>query len=349
MKKLALLWVLAIITTLSTAQAMDFFKKLDFMEGLRLYYSTIKPKTAAERATDAYAKPEIKRTATPKIKSPNPSTAKAAPKAPVLSPTQILSTANPIINRIILRQPNGWECGFYSVFHYLATKRELGYKRRTPIRASSYQTFLKNLFKLDGGMQQLHDNNEYLSSLQITHMIQLMGGDLNEVLVIEEQQISGSIPIEVDIIDKINTLRRRNTPFWVIVCTKHPAHWVCLIVTPANEEYPYGQCIGIDSYAPNKAPNDQRILVTIKNLCLGIVPLPSSEQFLTTYRNYRGLMDIPRDSDVFIESRNVILADALNNGFIQETLESLVGYLEQRHRIDHKPQRRRKKVIIIED
>lgn len=246
-----------------------------------------------------------------------------------------------IENLDLLKQPNGWECGYYSVFHYLATKKSFTAKRKSPIKDSQYRTFIKNLLKLDENIKELYDDEEYLGGHQIEQILQFMGGDLNEVLVIDEQHISGIIPTDSNIIKKINRLRRRNAPFWALVCTKRPAHWVCL--TFLGDE----SCIGIDSLHGNRTPDKQPILVTIKNLCLGIVPLPTSAQFLTTYRNYHGIQDVPRNSDAYQENYAVIEADALHNGFTQETFEALVAHLEWRYRIDHRQHRGPRKAIVI--
>lgn len=260
---------------------------------------------------------------------------KASKKATKVQPAATAEQAveqdiNQITPRDLLKQKNGWECGYYSAFHYLTTKRELGLKRKQKPTEKQYEAFIKKLQPLHPNIQRAREGRLCIGGEHVEFIIRNMdGGDLNEVLVIDGQQISGCIPTESATIGKIHALRNRHTPFWALVCINF--HWICLMF-PAD-----GGCIGIDS-ASNATLLNPKVKV-IKDLCLGIVPLPSTDQFLDAYRNYQGIMAIPNTAPELLEDAiNVFYNDALLNGFTAETLRALIDHLEWRHKMDHRPQ-----------
>ena len=262
----------------------------------------------------------------------SPSITLALPAPRAVDPVKE-STAHPITNLDMLKQPNGWECGWYSVFHYLATKNE--YPRES--LDEEYINFVEALTEDDEEANTLYDDEDYLGETELRALIERAGGDNDEVIIIEEQQISGSIPLSRDIIDQVAVARERGETFWVLVCTLRPAHWVCLMF-PSE-----GGCIGIDSLQGNRPPNRQPILVTIKNLCLGIISLPSGDQYHTTYHDYQRIADIPKATPAYQEALAAIRAEALTNGFTEETLGSLLRYIDSRHKPVVLPKEKRKK------
>lgn len=262
----------------------------------------------------------------------SPSITLALPPAKSVDPVKE-SNAHPITNLNLLKQPNGWECGWYSVFHYLATKNNY---RRDRLE-EEYTAFVEGLTEDDDEAAELYDEEEYLAENHLRALIERAGGDNDEVIVIEEQQISGCVPISREIVDQINAARERGEIFWVMVCTLRPPHWVCLMF-PAE-----GGCTGIDSLQGNLPPNRQRILVTVKNLCLGIIPLPSGDQYHATYHDYQQIADIPKATAAYQEAVAAIRAEALTNGFTEETLGSLLRYIDGRHKTPVLPGGKRKK------
>ena len=263
---------------------------------------------------------------------------------------------NAIEQHRLLLQPNGWECGYYSIFHYLATRYDYDAANLREL----YETFIATI-KADPDIAALYDDEDYTNGTQLRNIITalnardrdevLISNDdalIDNVIIVDEQEFFGTIPTTVDIVRKINTLRGRRETFWALVCTKRPAHWVCLMF-PAE-----GGCFGIDSLRGARPSNTQQILVAIKNLCLGIVPLPDGDQFHSTYHNYRVVANqaASEEKDEIVEA---IHDDALENGFTEETFASLMRYLNAKTQHDHVPEasgrgkKKQPEIILIDD
>lgn len=256
---------------------------------------------------------------------------KSRGKAPV--PTAVAPPAHTDANAIeqhrLLTQPNGWECGYYSIFHYLATKHDYEGAELEELYAAFIATITQNPL-----VAARYNDEEYTNGEELSNIITALAGtdfaaDLNEVLVVDEREFHETVPTTQNVVNKINALRERGETFWALVCTRRPAHWVCLMF-PAE-----GGCFGIDSLHRSRPANNQAILVGIKNLCLGIVPLPNGEQYHTTYENYRVISHQP-ESAAKNEIIEAIQAEALANGFTEETFASLRDYIDKLP-LDHFP------------
>lgn len=199
----------------------------------------------------------------------------------------------------LLQQDNGWECGYYSVFHYLASKNNYP---RAQLR-QHYNAFLTdiadNLPHIQGGVQ--------LRSGLVEEMLQLVTEDANDFIVIESQSIGNMLPTDTTIINQLNELRERNQRFWIILCTA--GHWVCLQYNPQDNSWEaYDSIPGYINFS-EKTP----IIEKLYNLCTGTTPLPSREQ----YSNARKAL---RKRGNTVEVRQA----ALENGFTEETYASLL-------------------------
>lgn len=215
----------------------------------------------------------------------------------------------------MLLQPNGWECGYYSVFHYLATRNDYPVDELEDL----YEEFIDDITE-DEEIAALYDAEEYTSGVELTGLIALFG-DPEEVLVIDERQLDGIIPTTEDVVRKINTLRERQETFWVIVCSKNPLHWVCLMF-PAG-----GGCMCIDSLSSARAANAQPVLVNVKNLCFGIVPLPTADQFHGTSSAYLTVLENqPEVTPARTAFLATLRADALAHGFTPEVFDALAKH-----------------------
>ncbi|MBM3886623.1 hypothetical protein FJ364_01720 [Candidatus Dependentiae bacterium] len=201
--------------------------------------------------------------------------------------------------RNLLQQDNGWECGYYSVFHYLASKNNYP---RAQLR-HHYNAFLTNiadnLAHIQRGVQ--------LRSGLVEDILHLVVQDANDFIVIEAQLIGNMLPTDTTIIDQLNELRERNQRFWIILGTA--GHWVCLQYNPQNNNWEaYDSIPGYINFS-----QETPIIEKIYHLCTGIVPLPSREQ----YSNVRKALRKRRNT---VEVRQI----ALENGFTEETYDSLL-------------------------
>ena len=135
---------------------------------------------------------------------------------------------------MLLEQENAWECGWYSIFHYI--------QRKTKIDATTdnYTAFISNITERDSDLKLKYERHAYLSTSDIENIAKFDDIIEDDLIFIEEQQMYKSIPVDIDIISKIRDVQKKGCIFWVILCLKSPAHWLCI-------EFNKKRCIVIDS------------------------------------------------------------------------------------------------------
>jgi hypothetical protein len=206
--------------------------------------------------------------------------------------------------RALLQQQNGWECGWYSVFHYfVAVGRE-------ECSAAAYGAFIARL-SVNEAVAELYSSKRELGTSNIHFILSAFAPE--DCIVIEEQQLHKSIPIDTVTVSDIRRMLERRRPFCCLLCLARPAHWICLHVDGTHATI-------IDSLAIVRP--EEQVVMSLTNLCTRCVPLPTPEYFRTVYSRMK-CVGTPIDA---------FRSEALQRGFTMQTFCDLHEYVASREK-----------------
>lgn len=206
-------------------------------------------------------------TVTPPPLAPNPKKRKAAPDVVDLAAPEVVDLSqddsdddeegNEIIlaEEVMLKQNNGWECGYYAVFHYLASKnnwpseglrgRYTQFINDLPTGACRIQ--INKVDRVEINFAQCHADRMMLNDEMITillhyvngaaipaspELISAFGYDFFMIASNHHEESFSVPPANKYVKNHVNPIKRLGKPFWVILCMD--GHYVCLKFTPGN-------------------------------------------------------------------------------------------------------------------
>lgn len=232
----------------------------------------------------------------------------------------------------MLIQNNGWECGFYAIFHYFARKNNLSKNLK-----GHYADFKKMLFKKNRQAKTLYDNHTWLSNAHITQFLTSFDKDDDTVLLLSEHFL-GILPTDIRLFEKIPALQASEKRFWVII--NHARHWTC------HEIKPSGECLSFDSIKGYSLRHSRAIILKMLSFVTGRIVFPSIDTYdeirtllaeiLTRCDKKQSLSEVGAYAAIQRHLRkdpNNVQANALNNGFTEESFDELVRRIARNHAI----------------
>ncbi len=150
---------------------------------------------------------------------------------------------------------NGWECGYYAVFHYLASKNNWpseGLRARytqfiNDLPTGACRIQINKVDRVEINFAQCHADRMMLNDDMITILLHYVNGAAIPaspqlisafgydffMIASNHHEESFSVPPANKYVKKhVNPIKRLGNPFWVILCMD--GHYVCLKFTPGN-------------------------------------------------------------------------------------------------------------------
>jgi hypothetical protein len=183
--------------------------------------------------------------------------------------------------KTMLKQDDGYSCGLYAFFHYLALKNN--YLQEEDLLKSAYNDFKKDVYAQFPGIAEKNRIGQYLSGDDLRILLNYFNPGANKDCIIPSL-ISNTtqLPVITTDFDIINSIKTNHQIFWVIIHMTDPyEHWLCLEVNKNNHSYVY-----YDSLTPQRS----RTQIKTRNAVLAMTRFFSGEIKLPSKENYQNLV-----------------------------------------------------------
>lgn len=237
-----------------------------------------------------------------------------------------------------LQQHNGWECGYFAMFHVLKLRAALECKAVESMGQEDYEAWVSEILENDSRLVEKQnkprDKDKYLGTNDIRRVLcQTIGIDKlpDDVFIFEDQNTALPLPHDVQLLDLIHRFQKdfRDTdkPFFIIACDTEDMHWIAVVLH--GEE-----CIHIDSL-----PGKKRAVVNKIQKLFYESKLPAGKDYVTV----AGLIkqQLKKKKKIITTKNNAIK----NHGFTKETFDALLKKIKH----GRKSKKRESEVVEIDE